>query len=341
METKYIAAAVQASPTIMDKQATIDKAVALIEEAAQQKARLICFPECFVSAYPNWSIDLQIPTEWPNLFADFVESSIEIPGPEVEQLAKAAKKANAYVAIGVNEQSGLYPGRLFNTILFLSPAGEIIGIHRKIFPTNREKLFHTMGDGSTMNVFQTEIGRLGGLICYEHLQPLLKYTMFSKGEQVHYASWPGWPDFKAQGGRSNRHVVDIASRAYALEGQVFVVCSSMYVPEEQIPQHIQNASWSYFGGSCIIAPDGEYVTEPVYGQETIVYGEIDLRKILVRKAAVDTTGKDSRWDMVNLRLREEPDVALNGGQFTSPRPDKILPYGTGPINQENEEGEEE
>jgi nitrilase len=298
------AAAVQAAPVLpMNKSATVDKACALVKEAGQNGAQLVVFPETFVPMYPNWSIDLQNPTEWPQNLFHLTKEAIEIPGQETDLLGKAAKKAGVYLCVGVNEKVKRYDSMLFNSLVFIGPHGGVIGKHRKLLPSNREKVFWHRGDGADVKaVCETELGRVGGLICYEHLQPLLKYALYAQGEQVHCACWPGWPHYPPPG-RSNKHVIDVVTRSYALEGQCFVILSSLYVPK-QLGQKagLGNASWAFFGGSGIINPSGEYLAGPVYDQEDIVYADIDLSLIPIRKAAIDTTGRDTRWDILNLNL---------------------------------------
>lgn len=304
---RFKVATVQASPVLpMNKQATLEKAIDLLEEAGRNGAKLVVFPETFIPMYPNWSVDLQNPNEWARNLVDLTLQSVEVPGPELEDLGKAAERAGAYVCIGVNERVPRYDGMLYNSLALLGPDGALIGKHRKLLPTNREKVFWHRGDGVDVNaVWDTELGRVGGLICYEHLQPLLKYALIAQGEQIHCASWPGWPNFK--NGRTNVHVIDAVSRTYALEGQCFVIVSCMYVPEEYGREHsgFGNAAWAFFGGSGIIGPAGEYLAGPLLGEEGILYAEVDLEKILMRKAAVDTTSRDTRWDILSLKVNDD------------------------------------
>jgi nitrilase len=299
---KIKAAAVQVAPVLpLNKEKTVDKVCEITAQAADAGADLVVFPECFIPMYPNWSIDLENPNEWAINLREFTYQSITVPGPETEKIGRIAREKGVYIVIGVNERVEKYDGVLFNSLLFIGPDGKIIGKHRKLFPSNREKVFHARGDASGLKVYDTSIGRIGGLICYEHLQPLLKYALISQGEQIHCASWPGWPNFS--GGRTNKHVIDAASRAYALEGQGFVIVSSLYVPESMKEEAgLGNSSWTFFGGSGIINPAGEYIAGPVYDEETIVYGEIDLGLIPLRKAAIDTTGRDTAWETISLNV---------------------------------------
>ncbi len=139
--------------------------------------------------YPNWSIDLQDETGWAMNLREFTYNSILIPGPETDRIGEAAREKGVYVVVGANEVEEIYDGALFNSLVFIGPMGEVLGKHCKLFPSNREKVFHARGDASGLNVYDTSVGRLGGLICYEHLQPLLKYALTSQGEQVHCAAW--------------------------------------------------------------------------------------------------------------------------------------------------------
>ncbi|MGB3682628.1 MAG: carbon-nitrogen hydrolase family protein [Rubrobacteraceae bacterium] len=298
----FTAAAVQVAPVLpFDKEKTVDILCEATAEAADTGADLVVFPECFVPMYPNWSIDLQDEGGWAMNLREFTYNSILIPGPETEKIGEVAREKGVYVVFGANEVEEIYDGALFNSLVFIGPTGEVLGKHRKLFPSNREKVFHARGDASGLKIYDTAVGRLGGLICYEHLQPLLKYALISQGEQVHCASWPGWPEFP--GGRTNRPVVDTCSKAYALEGQCFVVAASLYVPASAADDaNLGNASWTFFGGSGILNPAGEYVAGPLYDEEGIVYGEIDLGLIPLRKAAIDTTGRDSMPQTISLNV---------------------------------------
>jgi len=305
-------AAVQAAPVYpIDKQASLDKVCTLVEQAGREGAKLVVLPETFVPAYPNWSIDLSNPQEWARNLLQLTRNAIQIPDQDLNKVTEAAKKAGVYVCLGVNEYVPRYEGMLFNSLVFIAPDGRVIGKHQKLTPSNRERCFWTRGDGTTLRVYDTQIGRIGGLICYEHLQPLWKYMLICQGEQIHCACWPGWPNFPT--GRNNKAIIDVASRAYALESQCFVVISSMYVPPDVAEKaNLGNASWTFFGGSGIINPEGEYVAGPVYDEETIVYGEIDLDQIVLRKAAVDVNGKDNRWDIMRIETNAQPLVPFTG-----------------------------
>lgn len=326
-QQKFIAAVAQISPVFpLNKTLSTEKACGYIEQAAKNGAKIVVFPECYLPAYPNWSIDLSKPTEWPLNLRELTYNSVEVDSPEINKIRSLARANSIYVVIGINERQKPYDGVLYNSLVFIDSRGDVQLTHRKVFPSNREKVFHRRGDGSTLKVIETPFGRLGGLICYEHLQPLLKYALIGQGEQIHCASWPGWPCYPS--GRSNKHVIDIASRQCALEGQSFVLISSVYVPpEEGEKSGFGNASWTFFGGSGIVNPNGEYISGPIYDKESIIYGEIDLGQIILRKSAVDTTGRDARWNIINLNINgceEQPIVYGKGSSNRDDLTQKIL-----------------
>lgn len=304
-DKKYIAAAVQAAPIFLNKDETIGKVISLIEEASAEGAGLIVFPEATVPGYPYWPKDLGT-IEGRKLIIDaYTElhaNSVEIPGEDTEKLSKAAKKAGAYVVIGVNEKEG---GTLYNTILYIDRSGEILGKHRKLMSIDGEKCIWANGGADDLRVFDTDIGNLGGFFCYEHHLTLAKYAMYTKGEQIHAGLWAGHGFVKP--------TMDFSSKQYAFEGQVFVIVSSGYINESMIPDSFplkKNTLWDFPGGSGIINPRGEYIAGPVYDHEDIVYAEIDTNMILRAKAAIDSTGHFSRPDILKLSISENEDPDL-------------------------------
>ncbi|MDP2953151.1 MAG: carbon-nitrogen hydrolase family protein [Chloroflexota bacterium] len=304
---KLKVAAVQAAPVFLDKKATIQKACRLIFEATQNGAKLIVFPEVFIPAYPCWLPEggHGLSGPWVYWWRELLDNSVEVPSADTDILCQAAKAGGVYVVMGLNERDRLSQGTIYNTSLIIGKEGRIIGHHRKLVPTSHERMFWGRGDGSGLVVCDTEWGRLSSLICAEHLMVLPKYALLSKGEQVHCALWPGWP-----GGRGGgiKPTIDVASRCYALEGQVWVIVASGYMTADMVPDSFlykKSVTWNSFGGSGIISPRGNYVAGPVYDEETIVYGDIDLGEIPLAKAAVDTIGHYARWDVVNLNLSDE------------------------------------
>ena len=296
-------AAVQAAPVLpLNAAKTTDKVCHLISKAAAQGARLVVFPETFIPGYPTLSIDLSRPGEWLKAVADFSREGISVPGPEIERIGETARRTRVYVSLGITERVPRHDGLLFNSMVFFGPDGSVLLTHRKLSPSNREKVFWARGDGSTLSVLDTEIGRIGGLLCAENFQPLWKWALMAQGQQIHCMAWPGWPKLKEKQGWDNRLIIDAAVRCYAVEAQCFVVSASMYIPESLGRQSgWENANWSFFGGSSIASPNGEYIGGPLYDAEGIVYADLDFDQILMRKALVDTTGRDARWDVVRLK----------------------------------------
>lgn len=306
-EKKYIAAAVQAAPVWFDLDATIDKAIKLITEAAENGARLIAFPETWIPGYPTYIYGA---AEWDDKNAkiahrELMENSISVPGPELDRLCEAAKENNAMVVIGVNERDAEFSGgTVYNSMIYISDEGELLGVHRKLIPTHAERLLWGQGDGSGLHVFDTSVGKVGGLVCWEHWMPLTRYAMHSLGEQVHVATWPEVPD-----------IHHLASRHYAFEGRCFVICVGSYmtmddIPESFIQREAMKAGGDFGGGddvllpggSGIIGPDGQWISGPVAGKETIVYGEIDLDRVAEEQLAFDSTGHYNRPDIFQLTV---------------------------------------
>jgi len=304
----FKAAAVQAAPVLRDKpvyldlQATLEKACRCISEAGGNGARLIVFPEGFLPTHPYWSVNSDNPHEWTVLWKEFVNNSVEVPSAETEALCRAAKEANAYVVMGMCERDKDYGGRLYNAALFISPIEGVVGVHRKITPTLWEMLYHTRGDGGeNLKVFDTGLGKIGSLICGEHIQLPLIHNMIVQGEQINCSLWPGSRQW------SLNTEIQITTRAACLAGAMFGISACACIPEGLRPtKFYPNACLDRRGGSSIIDPMGDYIAGPVYDVETIVYGDIDLNTIALSKSIHNLTGSYSRWDLFSLCVRQKP-----------------------------------
>jgi nitrilase len=307
----FIAAAVQAPPVFLDRDATVERAVRLIEEASGEGARIVTFPEAWIPGYPSW---IYHAAEWDEprskrTFARLQRNALQVPSPATDALCRAARAAKAQVVIGIHEQDADYSlGTIYNSLLFISDQGEILGAHRKLMPTHAERIVWGQGDGSTLHVFDTPFGRLGGLICWEHWMPLTRFAMHAKGEQVHVAAWPDADD-----------VHQLASRHYAFEGRCYVLCVGSYATARDLPADFELAQAMgltgddelLVGGSGIIGPDGSWIAEPVSGREAIVYGEIDLGRIAEEQQALDAAGHYNRPDVFSLTVDERPRRQVN------------------------------
>lgn len=296
---KFIAASVQAAPVFLDKEKTISKVCKLIEEASGKDAELVVFPEALIPTYPFWPKDLGTGAGRKlilDAYTELFKNSVEIPGDDIKKIGDSAKKSSTYVVIGVNERDG---GTLYNTMLFFGKDGSLLGKHRKLMSIDSEKCIWANGTVKDVNVFETDIGNLGGFFCYEHHLTLAKYAMYKMGEQIHVALWGGHGFVKS--------TMDFSSRQYAFEGQTFVIISSIFISEDMIPDSFplkEHTTWDYPGGSGIISPRGEYIAGPVYDKEEIVYAEIDMDQIIRAKAVIDCTGHFSRPDIFRLEIIE-------------------------------------
>jgi aliphatic nitrilase len=293
---KFTAAAVQAAPVFLDREATVDKACTLIAEAASQGAKLIVFPETWVPAYPFWIATPQIFT--PAAFVELFKNSVEVPSDATDALCTAAAKAGSYVVIGINERDSESKGTLYNSLLYIDDAGKILGVHRKLMPTFTERTIWGWGDGSGLHVFETPLGRLGGLICWEHEMTLVKYAFYAKGEQVHASVWPAWT--------MQKNSIDFGCRQYAFEGGCFAVVSCGILLDDTLPQQFRSPLIQAAGGSGIIGPNGEYLRGPVYDKEEIVYADLDLEATIRVKHMRDVVGHYARPDVTQLLLHEQP-----------------------------------
>lgn len=240
-------------------------------------------------------------------------NSLAIPGEETERLCEAAREARCFCVIGCSERSSLAGSEtLYNTALFISEEGRIVGKHRKLMPTHGERIVWGMGDGSDLQVIDAALGRIGALICYEHHMTLLKATLASLGEEIHCALWAGYwvmdqhPGAKRRwrpGDSAELCEVAYANREYAFETQNFVVSAGNYDPADSLPAECRD--WdSGSGGSAILNPAGLYLAGPELDREEILYAELRAEDRRATKAYIDTLGHYSRFDVVSLRLNQ-------------------------------------
>lgn len=296
---KIKVAAAQLAPVFLDLEATVEKACQAIREAGANGARLVAFPETFIPGYPYWALLLD-PLSTRQWNRRLFQASMELPGPETDRLAKAAREAGCYAVVGLNERAG---GTIYNTQLVLSDRGEILGRRRKLVPTNHERMVWGRGDGRDLAVFGTAFGRLGALICYEHSNALYRYALIAQGEEVHVANWPGglgWIN----------PVIDAAIRHHAFEAQAFVVSASGLLTREILEQlspdpAVQKRLTLGGGYSAVVDPRGRFLAGPVEDKETLLYAECDFELIADAKMVVDSAGHSARPDVVRLLLNPE------------------------------------
>jgi nitrilase len=293
---KFVAAAVQAAPVYLDREATVDKACDLIHEAGVAGARLIVFPETWIPMYPFWHTTPDVGSG--ELFARLWKNAVELPSASTRRLAAAARGAKAWVVVGINERDQRTRGTLYNTMAYFSPDGAIAHTHRKLMPTFTERTIWGMGDGSDLQVLDTPLGRIGGLICWEHEMTLAKFALYAQGEQVHCSQWPAYSG-------QNEHI-DFGVRQYAFEGACFVVSACGVVVPGALPRGIGVDGVGANGGSAIVAPNGRYLAGPVYDKEEIVYAEIDLEDGIREKHSHDVAGHYARPDVFQLVMNTRP-----------------------------------
>jgi len=305
--TKFKAAVVQAAPQLFDREASIAKACRLTADASAQGARLVLFPEAFVPAYPR---GLTFGTVVGNrtdlgrqVWERYWKNAVDVPGPATRALGSAAREAGTYLAIGVIERDTQYSrGTLYCTLLYFGPDGTLLGKHRKLKPTAAERLIWGEGDGSTLTVLNTELGRIGGLICWENYMPLARMAMYGKGVDIYLAPTA---DARERWQATLRHI--------ALEGRCFVLGCNQYVTKSMYPADLElikelesQPDVLCRGGSAIVSPSGEYLAGPLYDQEGILLADLDLAEIARGKFDFDVVGHYARPDVFQLIVNEQP-----------------------------------
>jgi aliphatic nitrilase len=310
---QFRAAAVQAAPVFLDTDATIEKACRLIAEAAAEGAKLVVFPEVFVPGYPYWNWTMT-PVKGSAWFEKLFRAAINVPGPEVDALRIAARDAGAHVVIGINERDPFSMGTLYNSLLFIDDAGEVIGVHRKLVPTWAEKLTWAGGDGSSLRVYETSIGRLGGLACGENTKTLARFALLAQGENIHTANYISLPTAPAD--YDMVEAIKVRAAAHSFEGKVFtVVACSAITPEivdavahDDESRAMLERKHSAFSG--IFGPDGRLISEPLIDDEGIVYADIDLNKCIQPKQMHDIIGHYNRFDVFQLHVNRTPQPTI-------------------------------
>jgi nitrilase len=293
-------AAVQATPVILDAEASVDKACSLIADAASQGAKLAVLPEAFVPLYPGnaWAREAAAFSGWDELWQRLWDNSVDVPGPHVDRLTTTCMEHEVHCAIGVNERESERPGTLYNTLLLIGPEG-LVWKHRKLMPTMHERLFHGIGAGDDLGVVETPLGRVGGLICWENRMPLARYAVYKGGPQIWIAPTAddsdGWL-------ATMRHV--------AIESGAFVVSVPQYIPASAFPDDFpaplpDDIEIFGNGGAAIVEPTwGEVIAGPLYGKEGTVVADCDLAEGLKAKRWFDAVGHYSREDVLGVQAGE-------------------------------------
>ena len=292
-------AVVQDAPVLFDRPATLDRLDRLTEEAAQGGARLVLFPEAFIGGYPQGlTFGAVVGSRTPEgheLYRRYWDASLDLDSPDLDRVAGIAATNGVHLAVGAVEREG---GTLYCSVLIFGPDGTPLGKHRKLVPTAAERLVWGRGDGSTLPVLDTEIGRIGAVICWENYMPLLRTTMYAKGVQLYLA--PTADDLDTW----------IATvRHIAKEGRCFVLSACQVLELSDCPPDYASMADRLSdplmrGGSCIVAPTGELLAGPVYGEKCIVYADVDLDEVTRGKYDLDVVGHYARPDVFQLRVDE-------------------------------------
>ena len=289
MEETVKVACVQAEPVVFDRAATIEKLDALAAEVAGNGARLALFPETFIPVYPSsrWARHL---AGWDGdakaLYGKLARESLTIPGPDADRLAEIARTRSLWLAVGANE---LERGTIYNALLIFSPAGELVLKHRKLMPTNHERLVHGLGDGSGLETIESDIGNVGGLICWENMMPLARFALYESGVEIYLAPTADdsedWHD-------SMKHI--------AREARAFVLSSCVLQRASSYPDDIPIAEGDDLlgrGGSAILGPDGRYLAGPLWDEEGVLYAELDPQRLYGARQRFDPAGHYHRPDV--------------------------------------------
>ncbi|MEP0133408.1 MAG: carbon-nitrogen hydrolase family protein [Eudoraea sp.] len=305
MNEKLKVAAAQLSPIFLNKAKTVEKACKAILEAGENGAKLIVFPEAFISGYPDWVwlIPNSKGADLNELYLKLVENAVSVPDDSTIKLCKAAKTASINVVIGMHERNTeTSNASLFNSLLFIDDKGLILGKHRKLIPTGGERLIWSQGDGSTLCSYDTSAGKIAGLICWENFMPLARNTIYEFGTQI--LASPTW-DKSPNWIQSMQHI--------AREGGLFVISTCMALKMDDIPDEFEfkklypdGREWINIGNSSIIGPNGQFLAGPLEAEEGILYADIDLQQIIKAKRMFDVVGHYSRPDVFSFNLKNKP-----------------------------------
>ena len=302
MDAPVKVACIQAEPIVLDRDATIDKLVGLVAETTGEGASLVVFPETFVSVYPS-SVWAKAFAGWADdrakaTFARFAEQAVSVPGEAVDRIGEAAREHGVWVITGVTEADPERPGTLFNTLLYHAPDGRLALRHRKLVPTNHERLLWGQGDGGGLRAIQTELGRIGGLICWENYMPLARFALYESGVEIYVA--PTADD----GELWQSTIVHIAreSRAFVVAPAHFQRAAS-YPDDFPLRDELEGHEVIGRGGSAVLAPDGSYLAGPLYDEEGILYAELDPAVLLGERQRFDPSGHYHRPDVLRLKVR--------------------------------------
>jgi nitrilase len=296
-------ACVQAEPVVFDRERTLDKLASLTAEAAGQGASLVVFPETFVPVYPS--------SAWAKAFAGWADprakaafallarEAVAVPGPAADRLGEIAREYGVLLVTGVNELDAERPGTIYNALLYHGPDGRLVLHHRKLVPTNHERLVWGQGDGAGLRAIETDVGRVGGLICWENYMPLARFSLYESGVEIYIASTAD------DGDAWQATLVHIAreSRAFVVAPSHFQRATS-YPDDFPLADELEGRGIIGRGGSAILGPDGAYLAGPLYDEEAILYAELDPARLFEERQRFDAAGHYHRPDVLRLTVSE-------------------------------------
>ncbi|MBL4800945.1 MAG: carbon-nitrogen hydrolase family protein [Emcibacter sp.] len=319
---QYKVAAVQSAPAYLDLGAGIKKACGLIREAADNGASLIAFPETWFPGYPFW-IWLNSPAAGMHYLQRYVDNSLVINSVQYQTLCTAARDNNIHVLLGFSERKN---GTLYIAQSLIGPDGNPINHRRKVKPTHMERTIFGEGDGSDLKVSETELGMVGALNCWEHLQPLNRYALYSQNEQLHIASWPSFSLYTGLAYALGPELNMASSATYAAEGQCFVIAACGIVSPEmlEILDHV-NPEMTLLqtggGHAMIFGPDGKPLCDPLDpDEEGLLYADLDFSQIIIAKATADPVGHYARPDVTRLLFNDQPQRPVEKFTLFEPLP---------------------
>ncbi len=302
MDAPVKVACVQAEPIVLDREATVDKLARLTAEAAGEGASLLVFPEAFIPVYPS-STWAKAFAGWEDprakeAFARLAAESVSVPGEAADRIGAAAREHGVWIVTGVTEVDPERPGTLYNTLLYHAPDGRLALRHRKLVPTNHERLIWGPGDGSGLRAIPTELGRLGGLICWENYMPLARFSLYESGVEIYIASTAD------DGDAWQATLVHIAreSRAFVVSPSHFQRASA-YPDDFPLRDELEGHDVIGRGGSAILAPDGSYLAGPLYDEEGVLYAELDPALLRAERQRFDPAGHYHRPDVLRLKVK--------------------------------------
>lgn len=300
-------AIIQKPPVMLDKDGTIQRAVTLIEEAASNGAELIIFPEAFIPGYPAWIWRLRPGGDWnlaEAIHALLLENAVNLGTDDLAPLYDAAKKHRVTIVCGIDErESQLSQATLYNTVVVIGPDGQLINRHRKLMPTNPERMVWGFGDASGLKVVETPAGRIGSLICWENYMPLARYALYAQGIEIYiaptYDCGEGWIG-------TLQHI--------AREGCCWVVGSGNALKASDIPDDLPGRAtlypdpeeWVNSGDSIVIAPGGKIIAGPMRKEQAILYAEVDRKRVGTARRSLDIVGHYARPDIFTLHVNTQP-----------------------------------